>query len=445
LRMLASLAEGEEPLARLILAGQTPLEERLAEPALEALNQRIVCHVCLEPLTRRQSVDYVNFRIAWAGGDTAQIFAPQALERIASACNGLPRCLNQLCDHVLLLTCVQELPRVTDDAVREALRDLQQLPLHWNAPVAADTPLDGLGDGPVSSEAAPDNDEIEFAPIVANDVSSAPERGETVCFEIGASEAETGPTTPSIDRFGHPQPSPVSSGRAGRRSFAEEIIDDRYAALDVRSPRVRRTFEDCAVPEDWRSPRQTPVCTAPLPPAPPAGSQPGENRPAEMPGNQFPVQNDAGENVVPPGGSNGDVPEYVSFANLDEGSRLTFDGVEPERQPIEEQLGCSVLDACLEVQAAIGHWHAADGTINSIDHGHGSAIDAGDVIVPAPSNEYDVIEPDSQTTAADVDDAASDAGEIDSRSAGHYVPQPKYRHVFSTLRRRLGRPLIRKG
>src|SRR5207244_4509703 len=101
LRMLASLAEGNEPLARVILAGQMSLEERLAEPVLAALNQRVVCHAYLEPLTRQQSIEYANFRIEWAGGESSRIFAPKALERIASACNGLPRCLNQLCDHVL--------------------------------------------------------------------------------------------------------------------------------------------------------------------------------------------------------------------------------------------------------------------------------------------------------------------------------------------------------
>src|SRR5262249_46017778 len=40
--------------------------------------------------------------------------------------------LNQLCDHALLLTFVQEAPRVTRGIVDDALTDLRQLPLHWN-------------------------------------------------------------------------------------------------------------------------------------------------------------------------------------------------------------------------------------------------------------------------------------------------------------------------
>src|SRR5258708_5992306 len=91
LRLLASLAEQDQPLARVILAGQPALEERLVSPALEALNQRIICQAYLDPLTREQSIGYAKFRVEWAGGDSAKIFTPKALERIAlraMACRG---------------------------------------------------------------------------------------------------------------------------------------------------------------------------------------------------------------------------------------------------------------------------------------------------------------------------------------------------------------------
>ncbi len=146
LRLLASLSDDEVPLCRVILSGQLALEERLVDPALEALNQRVACQVYLEPLTRQQSIEYVKYRIEWAGGDSTRVFTPQALERIAAACNGLPRCLNQLCDQVLLLTYAQEQPTANEDAVDEALLGLRQLPLHWNMPIVADAPFDALDD-----------------------------------------------------------------------------------------------------------------------------------------------------------------------------------------------------------------------------------------------------------------------------------------------------------
>jgi len=133
---LGSSSAGDEPVARVLLVGRSELERRLAEPALEALNQSIISHLCLEPLTERQSIDYVKFRIEWAGGGSSQIFTPRALERVALLCNGLPACLNSLCDHVLLLAFVQEQKWVTEEVVDDALIDVQHLPLPWNLPAA---------------------------------------------------------------------------------------------------------------------------------------------------------------------------------------------------------------------------------------------------------------------------------------------------------------------
>jgi type II secretory pathway predicted ATPase ExeA len=436
LRMLASLAERDEPLVRLILAGQPPLEERLAQPALEALNQRIVCQVYLEPLTRQQSIEYVNFRVRWAGGDTGRIFTPAALERIASACNGLPRCLNQLCDHVLLLTHVQEQPRVTGDAVCEALEDLKQLPLHWNTPLAADVPFNSDDDDLSAPEAAGEVGDAGFSPVIVEDVARGPAQRATACIEVGGLLPEVGPAIAAT--------SVAPSGRPGQRSFVEETIDDLYAVLDVRLPRVRRTFEDCAVPENWHLRGQTAGTDMPLPLVPPAGTPNDADRSAEMTDDRRQAPPGPGDETPGAGDPTAEVSDYASFENLDVGSRLTYDAVECERQPLEEQLGSSMLDACLEVQSAIGQWHVADGTIDSIEQGDSSVADADEPVVPPPDNQYDVVEPDREEAVTEPDAAAPNADETDSDSGARYVPQPKYRHVFSTLRRRLGGGPIHK-
>jgi type II secretory pathway predicted ATPase ExeA len=434
LRMLASLAEGEEPLARLVLAGQPPLEERLVEPALAALNQRIICQVYLEPLTRQESIEYVNYRIRWAGGKTEQIFTPPALESIAAACNGLPRCINQLCDHVMLLACVQELPRVTDDAVREALDDLRQLPLQWTTPVASEAPLEMADDASPFPQSTSDSDDIGLPAATAEDVARRTGHGATVCFEVGGAVEEVRPMDGSTAPAGV-KPFPALSAWAERAVVAEEQIDDRYAALDVHSPRRRRTFEDCAIPESWHSPQQVPLAQIPLPAAPSAGS------PADEAHMQVPVADYPDGGVAVPGESASHVPEYVSFENLDVGSRLAYDSIELEAAPLEEQLGSSILDACAEVRTAPGQWQATGGGVHSIEDGHTSVTDSDHGDRQVPGTVYDVIEPVTRKTA-DGPDAGPDSGALDSKSTERYVPKPKYRHVFSTLRRRLGRGLI---
>jgi hypothetical protein len=62
-----------------------------------------------------------------------------------------------------------------------------------------------------------------------------------------------------------------------------------------------------------------------------------------------------------------------------------------------------------------------------------------------PNPEYDIVEPSRTRHITDVYDTTHDAAPDGSPSAGRYVPKPKYRMVFSTLRRRLGRSLNRNG
>lgn len=132
LRILSDLAEQGRPLVRLVLVGQLGLEETLARPGMEALNQRIRAHVCLETLDRAGSLDYIDYRLTWAGGRTEEVFSAEALDLVSRAADGVPRCLNQLCDHALLLAYVAEQQPVPPAIIREALQDLRQLPLHWN-------------------------------------------------------------------------------------------------------------------------------------------------------------------------------------------------------------------------------------------------------------------------------------------------------------------------
>jgi len=139
LRILADFAEAGRPLVRLVLAGQLSLEEKLTEPSLEAFNQRIRAQVSLATFDQAGSLDYIDYRLTWAGGRTDETFTPEALDLIARASDGVPRCINQLADHTLLLGFVAEQRPVTAALVREALSDLRQLPLHWNEPTSRDT------------------------------------------------------------------------------------------------------------------------------------------------------------------------------------------------------------------------------------------------------------------------------------------------------------------
>lgn len=134
IRTLMTVDEDGAPAIRVLLAGQLALEEQLARPECAGLNQRVACQAVLEPLTRAESADYVAFRLQWAGGDVENIIAPDALQLIARVSDGLPRCLNQLSDHCLLMAAMAEESLVSERIVHEALEDLKHLPLPWNLP-----------------------------------------------------------------------------------------------------------------------------------------------------------------------------------------------------------------------------------------------------------------------------------------------------------------------
>ena len=141
LRTLTNFAEGGESLVRLVISGQLPLEETLSQPSLHAFNQRIGIQVTLDAFTRDESAEYVSRRIAWAGANSAQVLTSAALATICEASDGSPRCLNQLCDHSLLIGYLASEKPVSDGTVREALEDLKQLPLVWNEPLRRPDPI----------------------------------------------------------------------------------------------------------------------------------------------------------------------------------------------------------------------------------------------------------------------------------------------------------------
>ncbi len=135
LRTLTDYEVQGAPCVSLILSGQLELEEQLTEPAMNALNQRVGSHACIEPLTYEESSQFVRERLRLAGNGGLTIFTPEAIQLICSASEGNPRRLNQLADHCLLLAFAEECCPVDVPLVRAALLDLRELPLHWNAPL----------------------------------------------------------------------------------------------------------------------------------------------------------------------------------------------------------------------------------------------------------------------------------------------------------------------
>jgi type II secretory pathway predicted ATPase ExeA len=205
LRAATNLCSDGRPLLRVLLSGQYALEEMLTSPQLDALNQRIGCHVSLEALTRSESADFIAYRLQRAGAVMQDVIAPPALQTICHASAGNPRCLNRLCDRSFELAAKGGRKPLDDVTVRIALEELKRLPLHWNdpPPPPADTtePSDTVGRDVADSADVRTDDSV----ALHEDVGSACDDGETAVVEFGAGDLPDPSSRPSPRPVGTPE------------------------------------------------------------------------------------------------------------------------------------------------------------------------------------------------------------------------------------------------
>lgn len=206
-RTVMNLVEDGRPLARIVLSGQLPLEEKLAEPSADALNQRICRHANLPPLTRLESAEYILHRLKCAGADLSDVFTRDAVQVICSAADGVPRCINFLSDHSLLLSYLEDVRPVDAEIVRAALEDVRQLPLHWNEPTPAAEPLEQMRDQLEAARATKREiasitvDEVTFETTHNDEACKSPASDEPVfdeaVFETGDAEIDCAADLPA--------------------------------------------------------------------------------------------------------------------------------------------------------------------------------------------------------------------------------------------------------
>lgn len=137
LRALTNLGRAGLPLVRLVLMGNRLLEDHLSHPRLESLAQRITARCYLESLPRRETQQYIQTRVGYAGGNGPALFPEAACIAVHRATDGVARLVNQVCDYALLLAAARGQPAIDPALVEEAWADLQQLPTPWNEDAVA--------------------------------------------------------------------------------------------------------------------------------------------------------------------------------------------------------------------------------------------------------------------------------------------------------------------
>lgn len=143
IRLLTNLETAKTKLLQITLIGQPELRQVLSRNDLRQLAQRITGRYHLEPLSKKDTSEYIQHRIAVAGGNGA-IISPAACREAFKLSHGVPRIINVICDRALLGAYTQEELVVTPALMRQAAREIydngqhnESVWLRWQKPLIA--------------------------------------------------------------------------------------------------------------------------------------------------------------------------------------------------------------------------------------------------------------------------------------------------------------------
>lgn len=125
IRVLSNLETEREKLIQILLVGQPELKERIQQPSLAQLDQRVSVRCELAPLTREETERYIYHRLNVAGAHGKITFTDKALNQIHEASQGIPRLINLLADRALLAGYVAKTTRLTHREVAQAVAALR--------------------------------------------------------------------------------------------------------------------------------------------------------------------------------------------------------------------------------------------------------------------------------------------------------------------------------
>ncbi len=116
-RLLSNFESPNEKLLQILLVGQPELRAKLALPALSCT---------IRPLNPRETQECIKTRLRIAGAADLGLFTDRALARIAEYSGGIPRVVNILCDHCLVIGYADQERRIGPQIVEQAIKFLQE-------------------------------------------------------------------------------------------------------------------------------------------------------------------------------------------------------------------------------------------------------------------------------------------------------------------------------
>ncbi|HEU0187671.1 MAG TPA: AAA family ATPase [Gallionellaceae bacterium] len=123
LRLLYNMQVGNHKLLHIVLFGQPELNDKLSQPNMRQLKDRIVHHFSMLPLSQNIIESYLLFRLRTAGYRGPTLFSSPAATLIGKASQGLMRRVNILADKSMLAAFVENTFNIDVRHVQAAIQD----------------------------------------------------------------------------------------------------------------------------------------------------------------------------------------------------------------------------------------------------------------------------------------------------------------------------------
>ncbi len=142
IRLLMNFESDNAKHLQIVLTGQPELREKLNQPNLRQLKQRVALRCKMHQLPNVDEVErYITERLLIAGSDEPNIFTPGAIDFIFQCSEGIPRQINNLCDNAMLTAYAAGETIIGRQIVEEVADNLDLLPRNEKL-LASDKPVE---------------------------------------------------------------------------------------------------------------------------------------------------------------------------------------------------------------------------------------------------------------------------------------------------------------
>jgi len=128
IRLLSNIETDKQKILHTVFFAQPEFLDRLKDPRLRHLSQRITVTYGIKPLSYNEVKSYINYRLFKAGSKGPLGFQDKAVRLIHIASKGYPRLINYICDRCLLVLYAQSTHTVDSQVVSKILIE-ENIPL----------------------------------------------------------------------------------------------------------------------------------------------------------------------------------------------------------------------------------------------------------------------------------------------------------------------------